>query len=119
MRILAETGRVDWNKRDRESETPLYWAQDRGYSDIVDIIVQQPNYNVKTTNRMTVCPAAVEGETTNEGNKTEPEVYALAEKTILLEEVKIGLSPKPSLTFKKMLQQVLKRFLTISHQSNI
>ena len=50
VRILAETGRVDWNKRDKCGYTPLYCALEYGRSDIVDIIVQQPNidYNVKT-----------------------------------------------------------------------
>ena len=26
VRILAETDRVDWDKRDKEGGTPLYWA---------------------------------------------------------------------------------------------
>ena len=63
VRILAETGRVDWNKRDRESETPLYFALCNGYSDIVSIIVQQPNidYNIKTEDGETLGHAAVRG----------------------------------------------------------
>ena len=46
--IMAETDRVDWNKRNKWGETPLYLAVARGHSDIVDIIVQQPNidYNM-------------------------------------------------------------------------
>ena len=43
VRILAETGRVDWNMRNDWDYTPLYYALLGGYSDIVDIIVQQPN----------------------------------------------------------------------------
>ena len=43
MRILAETGRVDSNKRDKFGWTPLFRALYRGHSDIVGIIVQQPN----------------------------------------------------------------------------
>ena len=50
VRILAETGRVDWNKANEWGKTPLFWALRGGVSDIVDIIVKQPNvdYNVKT-----------------------------------------------------------------------
>ena len=49
VRILAGTGRMDWNKRDKRGRTPLYWALENGHSDVMDIIVQQPNidYNVK------------------------------------------------------------------------
>ena len=63
VRILAETGRVDWNKRDIEGCTPLYWALRYGHSDIVDIIVQQPNidYNVKTEDGETLAQVAVRG----------------------------------------------------------
>ena len=45
---------MDWNIRDISGRTPLfwalYWALYRGHSDIVDIIMAQPNidYNVKT-----------------------------------------------------------------------
>ena len=61
VRILAETDRVDWNKRDDSSQTPLYWALSKGDSDIVDIIVQQPNidYNVKTEVGETLAQVAV------------------------------------------------------------
>ena len=50
VRILAETGRVDWNKRDKVGRTPLYMAIMTENFDIVDIIVGQPDidYNVKT-----------------------------------------------------------------------
>ena len=63
MKILAETGRVDWNKRDEWRQTPLYLALRLGHSDIVDIIVQQPNidYNVKTRDGETLGHAAVLG----------------------------------------------------------
>ena len=37
MRILAETGRVDWNTGDKLGWTPLYCALRRGHSNIVDI----------------------------------------------------------------------------------
>ena len=63
VRILAESGRVDWNKRDKCGYTPLYWALGKGHSDIVDIIVQQPNidYNVKTEDGETLAQVAVRG----------------------------------------------------------
>ena len=52
MRILAETGKVDWNKRNKWGCSPLYYALSKGQSDIVEIIVKQPNanidYNIKT-----------------------------------------------------------------------
>ena len=53
LRLLAETERVEWNRRNNLGETPLYSALYFGFSDIVDIIVQQPNidYNVKTEER--------------------------------------------------------------------
>jgi len=44
VRILAETGRVDWNKRDNSYSKPLHCALEGGHSDIVDIIKQQPDY---------------------------------------------------------------------------
>ena len=65
VRILAETDRVDWNKADKRGQTPLFLALINGYSDIVDIIVQQPNidYNVKTTEwGDTLAIAAVAGQ---------------------------------------------------------
>ena len=43
VRILAETGRVDWNKGNMRDMIPLYWALEAGCSGIVDIIVKQPN----------------------------------------------------------------------------
>ena len=63
VRILANTGRVDWNKEDLEGRTPLYYALWQGHSDIVDIIVKQPNidYNVKTEDGETLAHAAVWG----------------------------------------------------------
>ena len=50
VRILAETGRVDWNKRDNDGQTPLYFALLRGHSDIADIIMEEPfiDCSVKT-----------------------------------------------------------------------
>ena len=64
MRILADTKRVDWSKADRDGWTPLYMALGRGHSDIVDIIVKQPNidYNVKTTFGTTLAQIAVQGD---------------------------------------------------------
>ena len=61
VRILAETGRVDWNKKDKWGSTPLFWALLYGHSDTVDIIVQQSNidYNVKTECGNTLAYAAV------------------------------------------------------------
>ena len=47
VRILAETGRVDWNKRDRMGFTPLYLELLEGQADIVDIIVQQQDIDYK------------------------------------------------------------------------
>ena len=63
VRILAETGRVDWNKRGEEGQTPLYEALGGGHSDTVEIIVQQPNidYNVKTTLGESLGHAAAKG----------------------------------------------------------
>jgi len=63
VRILAETGRVDWNKRSKWGRTPLLRALLEGHSDIVDIIVQQPNidYNVKAEDGDTLAQAAVWG----------------------------------------------------------
>ena len=43
LRILADTGRVDWNRGDRWGCTPLSWALYYGHSDCVEIIVQQPD----------------------------------------------------------------------------
>ena len=51
VRILAQTDRlVHWNKRNEWGQTPLHLALINGHSEIVDIIVQQPNidYDVKT-----------------------------------------------------------------------
>ena len=61
LRILAETGRVDWNQRDKYGRTPLYFAIWYGHPDIVDIITNQPNidYNVKSTRGYTLAQAAV------------------------------------------------------------
>ena len=61
VRILAETGRVDWNQGDKWDRTPLFWALSCGNSDIVDIIVKQPNidYNATTEDGETLTHAAV------------------------------------------------------------
>ena len=50
VRILAETLKVEWNKRNKWGLTPLFMATQRGHFDIVDIITQQSNidYNVKS-----------------------------------------------------------------------
>ena len=63
VRTLAETGKVQWNKRDIWGHTPLYYALGRSYSDIVDIIMQQPNidYTVQTEMGDTLGHAAVTG----------------------------------------------------------
>ena len=64
--ILAETGKVDWNKRDNFGNTPLYLALEKRHSDIVDIIVQQANiaidYSVKTTFGTTLAQIAVQAD---------------------------------------------------------
>ena len=61
VRILAETGRVDWNKRDKRGCTPLYSAMCSRRSDIVDIMLEQPNidYNVKTEGGNTLAQLVV------------------------------------------------------------
>lgn len=61
VRVLADSGRVDWNKKNEENITPLYWAIDGGHTDIVDIIVKQPNLdcNIKTMEGETLAHAAV------------------------------------------------------------
>ena len=61
--IMAETDRVDWNKRNKWGQTPLFLALEEGHSDIVDIIVKQPNidYNVKTEDGETLAQVAVRG----------------------------------------------------------
>ena len=64
VRILAQTDRVvHWNKRNEWGQAPLNLALINGHSDIVDIIVQQPNidYNVKTDVNETLAQAAVLG----------------------------------------------------------
>ena len=50
VKILAETGNVDWNKGNKWGVTPLYLALMLGHSDIVDIIVRQPNTSQETFN---------------------------------------------------------------------
>ena len=61
LKILAETGKVAWNKRDRSGHTPLFWALYNGRSDIVDFIAQQPqvDYDVKTDHEETLAQVAV------------------------------------------------------------
>ena len=63
VRILAQTGRVDWNKGDKYGRTPLYWALRWGHSDVVFLLVQQPkiDYNVKTEDGETLAHVAVRG----------------------------------------------------------
>ena len=63
VRILAATRKVNWSKKDNWDGTPLYWALSRRHSDIVKIIVQQPNidFNVKTKKGETLAHAAVRG----------------------------------------------------------
>ena len=60
VRLLAETGKVDWNKGNKHGETPLYHAVS---SDILDIIMKQPNidYNVKIRGETLAQLAAQEG----------------------------------------------------------
>jgi len=61
VRILVETDKVDWNKKNNWGGTPLYWALRNGHSDIVEIIVKQSNidYNIKTNNGVTLAQRAV------------------------------------------------------------
>ena len=61
--ILAETGRVDWNKRDSEGKTPLHMGLDDNIDDIINIISKQPNidYNVRTKDGKTLAQIAVDG----------------------------------------------------------
>ena len=61
VRILADTERVDWNKRNKWGHTPLHSALYNGHSDIVDIIVQQPNidFNVQAEDGATLAQVAV------------------------------------------------------------
>jgi len=60
VRILAETGKVDWNKRNKWG-SPLYWALYSGNSDIVEIIVKQSNidYNIKNDDGETLAQRSV------------------------------------------------------------
>ena len=63
VRILAETGRVDWNKRNKWGKTPLSLALHYRQSDIVEIIVKQPNidYDIKDKDGVTLTQTAVYG----------------------------------------------------------
>ena len=63
VRILAETDKVEWNKRGERGCTALFNALNSGHSDTVEIIVQQPNidYNVKTVDGATPGHAAAKG----------------------------------------------------------
>ena len=72
VRILAETGRVDWNyRRNREGWNPLFLSLAQSSSDrlvdIVDIIVRQPNINYGITTRrgQTLAHAVVMREDVN------------------------------------------------------
>ena len=40
VRLLAGTGKVDWNIRNKWGETPLFWALCNRHSDVVEIIVK-------------------------------------------------------------------------------
>ena len=64
LKILAKTGKVDWNKKNHLGWTPLYPALVNCHSDMVDIIMQQPNidYNVQTRDGTTLGYAAVWGD---------------------------------------------------------
>ena len=63
VRILAESGKVDWNPRDKFGQTPLFLALQYSEmsSDIVNIIVKQPSidFNVKTDDGETLAQAAI------------------------------------------------------------
>ena len=62
VRLLANTGRVDWNKKDEGGLTPLYWAIANSHSDIIRIIVNQPNvdFNVTDPDGSSLAHTAVE-----------------------------------------------------------
>ena len=64
VRALANTGRLDWNKRNQRGETPLYLALARGHSGFVEIIVsldhnEDIDYNVQTNLGVTLAQIAV------------------------------------------------------------
>ena len=58
LKILAKTGRVNWNMKNRWGLTPLHRAI---HQDVVDIVVQDPNidFNVRLKRDLTLAHAAV------------------------------------------------------------
>ena len=64
IRLLAATGRVDWNKADVTGWTPLYEALFGGHHEVAAIILQQDNLNLglSTYWGRTVAMAAVRGK---------------------------------------------------------
>ena len=62
MRVLARTGKVDWNLGTKTGWTPLYCALYFRRSDTVDILVKIPgiDFNVKRKDGETLAQAAVE-----------------------------------------------------------
>ena len=63
VRVLAGTGKVDWNIVDKWGFTPLFHALDWGHSDIIDILLEFPrfDFNVKTEDGESLAHAAVRG----------------------------------------------------------
>ena len=61
VRILAETGRVDWTKPGAWGKSPLFLALWQGDSDIVEIILQQSNidYSVESEDGISLAQIAV------------------------------------------------------------
>ena len=61
VRALANSGRVNWNKKNQWGKTPLYLALDRGHSGFVEIIVSLDHidYNVQTNHGVTLAQIAV------------------------------------------------------------
>ena len=51
MRILADTDRVDWNKRDKWGRTPLYFALYHGRTDIINLIENRTAMEDKQSKR--------------------------------------------------------------------
>ena len=63
IRVLAATGRVDWNKAGLNGFTPLHRALIRGHLEIARIIMKQDNIDLrlKTNYGWTLAMAAVTG----------------------------------------------------------
>ena len=76
VRVLARTGKVDWNLRNRGG-TPLFWALCWGHSAIMNILVKIPgiDFNVKTEDGKTLAQVAVK-----EGGVRNVETLANLEK---------------------------------------